>query len=406
MNIGFLSEALPYLPCREGFRIYGGNLIRTLSRHHRVHLVSLLWPDDERHLEWSRDYCASVSTIAVRSHGPAARLASFISSYVNGTPLHYRPEMDALLRISMDRGRWDVLHVEGPFAGGLLPIDLPIPKVLSVHDSQTLRWHEVARCVHGLSNKAQANIMSRYARRYERLVYPRFDRCVVVAAAEMKALHRIAPRVKVEVIGNGTDTEYFSPQPGGARGMTLVFHGNLGYPPNADAAVDLADNILPLIRCQVPDVVFHLVGADPTPAVRALSSRSGITLSINLPDLRPALATARVYVCPVRHGGGIKNKLLEAMAMQLPVVSYPEATLAIEAVRGTHLLIASGPDEFARQVVDLLRNPQRAGTLAEAGRLLTQERYSWEARAASFERLYENIIEERATRLLSPTVEP
>jgi glycosyltransferase involved in cell wall biosynthesis len=270
---------------------------------------------------------------------------------------------------------------------------VPGPKLLSVHDSVTTRWRETARRAGSVRQQVRAAVMAAYARRYERLLYPRFDRCVVVTERERAALARVAPAARVEVVGNGTDTAYFRPGPARQSGeAALVFHGNLGYPPNVAGALELADHVFPQVRAQVPTATLHLVGADPAPEIGRLSSRPGIRLAADVADVRPFLAAAHVYVCAIRHAGGIKNKLLEAMAMALPVVTYPEATAGIDCLPGTHVLFAGTPAELAERVVDLLRDPDRARALGIEARRLMERHYSWESRAVMFERLYDEVV--------------
>jgi glycosyltransferase involved in cell wall biosynthesis len=406
VNVGFFSEALPYLPCREGFRIYAANIVRTLSPRHQIDLLSLITPGDPAHLDWPADYCRSVRTVSTRSHPVPARVANLLSSYGRGRPRHYRGDILSRLRDGCRAQHWDVLHVEGSFAGGLVPDDLPIPAVLSVHDSSTLRWRELRRCAVGLRTRLRCWALERHARRYERLVYPRFDRCVVVAKADRDELRRVAPGARVEVIPNGTDTDYFRPIPGERKPDALVFHGSLSFPPNVHGAVEFADQIFPLVRREVPGATFRMVGAAPSASVRALTSRPGVALSADLPDLREPLSTSHVYVCAIRHGGGVKNKILEALALRLPVVCYPEAIAGIDCRAGTHLLVADSRVQFARHVVALLKDPSLCARLGDAGRRLMEQSYSWEARARDYERLYAEIREERRSRAPATVASP
>jgi glycosyltransferase involved in cell wall biosynthesis len=204
------------------------------------------------------------------------------------------------------------------------------------------------------------------------------------------------PKAKVDLIPYGTDTEYFHPLPVQKQGAVLVFHSHLGYAPNIEAALEFADAIFPLILREVPAATFHLVGANPGPKVQALASRTGIKLSANLPDLRSAVCSAQVYVCAIRHGTGLKSKMLEAMAMRMPIVAYhPGSTVGIDCVYGKHLLAAETPQEFAAHVVELLRHPEIADQMAQAARELVEQKYSWESRARAYEELYERVIQER-----------
>ena len=396
MKIGLVSQALPYLPARGGFRLYGGNLIRHLSRRHEIHLVSLLIEDDAQHLDWARQYCASVTTIPSASHGKLMAVPSALAAHFWGRPLQQRR---AMARALDGRSRdWDVMHVEGGYAAGIVP-DLPMPKVLSLHDSWTLRCEEMLKCAQTSGERLYYKLLSYHEPRYERLVYPRFERCTVVAEPDLVEARRVVPSARFDLIPYGTDTEYFHPVDVPKQPHTLVFHSHLGYAPNIEAALEFANDIFPLVRAQVPDAIFHLVGASPGQKIQDLASRPGIKISANLPDLRPAVCSAQVYVCAIRHGTGLKSKMLEAMAMRLPIVGYAGAVVGLEgSAPGKHYLFAENPQEFARHVVSLLRNPEAAARMAQAGRDLVEEKYSWESRARAYEELYEQVIKEHKSR--------
>jgi glycosyltransferase involved in cell wall biosynthesis len=395
MNIGLVSQALPYLPSRGGFRLYGGNLIRHLSRRHRIDLVAMLIEDDEAHLDWAKEYCASIRTIRVSRSGKLLAPLSAITAHLWGRPLQQRRAMARTL--DQVWRNWDVMHVEGGYAGGIVP-DLAIAKILSLHDSWTLRCAEMLRCAQSVKEKLYYQLLSLHEPRFERLVYPRFERVTVVAPPDVTEVQRTVPDCQVDLIPYGTDTGYFHPVDVPKEKHTLVFHSHLGYAPNIEAALEFANDILPLVRQRVPDAVFHLVGANPDPKVTELASRPGIRISANLPDLRPAVCAGQVYVCAIRHGTGLKSKMLEAMGMRMPIVGYPGATVGLTVEHGVHVMEANDARQFAAYVVDLLENPEKADRMAQAGRTLVEEEYSWESRAQAYEALYERVIEERRSR--------
>jgi polysaccharide biosynthesis protein PslH len=397
MNIGFISEALPYLPCRGGFRLYGGNLVRHLSRRHSVDLVSLLQDGDEEHVDWPAQYCASVKTISTKNKRLSVRVGNYVSRWAAGRPLNHRREVRDIISWGLRERHWDVLHIEGGFLGGLVDETQPVPMVLSLHDAEVLRAREMLNCEMPASRRLGYRMRLLTEPRYDRLVFPRFDRCIFVADRDLKFVKELVPGAKLELIPYGTDTEYFRPLPVQKQESTLVFHSHLGYPPNIEAALEFANCIFPLVQREVPDAAFHLVGADPGPKIQALASRPGIRISANLPDLREAVCSAQIYVCAIRYGTGLKSKVLEAMAMQMPIVGYhPGSTVGIDCVYGRDLLAATSPEEFAAHVVFLLKHPAKAEEIASAGRRLVCEKYSWESRARDFEELYRRVIEERS----------
>jgi len=395
MNIGLVSQALPYLPSRGGFRLYGGNLIRHLSRRHRIDLVAMLIEDDATHLDWAKQYCHSIRTIPVPRQGKLLAPLSVASAHLWGRPLQQRRAMARALEQVWRE--WDVIHVEGGYAGGIVP-ELPVAKVLSLHDSWTLRCAEMLRCAQSVKEKLYYRLLSLHEPRFERLIYPRFERVTVVAPPDVTEVERTVPNCRVELIPYGTDTEYFHPVDVPKEKHTLVFHSHLGYAPNIEAALEFANDILPLVRQRVPDAMFHLVGAKPDAKVTELASRPGIRISADLPDLRPAVCAGQVYVCAIRHGTGLKSKMLEAMAMRLPIVGYPGATVGLDVTHGVHVMEAKDPRQFAAYVVDLLEDHDKAERMARAGRALVEEQYSWESRAQAYEALYERAIEERRSR--------
>lgn len=406
MKLGFVSQALPHLPSRGGFRLYGANLIRHLSRRHEIHLVSMLVDDDEEHVDWAKQYCASIRTIRVPRRARLLAPFSALSAHLCGRPLQQR---FAMARTLADHWHdWDVIHVEGSYAGGIMP-DLPIPKVLSLHDSLTLRCEEMLKCATGLREKAYYTLLALHEPRYARQIYPRFEYCTLVAERDLQDLHNTVPAARLALVPYGIDTDHYAPLQVPKDDGVALFHGHLGYAPNIDATLEFANKILPLIKPNLPTLTFHIVAADPVQEIRALASRPEVALTISPPDVRPAMSAARIYVCPMRHGTGMKNKILEAMAMQLPIVCYAPAVSGIDCTPGTHVLVADNPADFARNVIQLFRDPAYADRLGRAGRSLVEDRYSWELRAQTYEDLYARAIARRQeltrTRVREPLQE-
>jgi glycosyltransferase involved in cell wall biosynthesis len=392
MNIGLITEALPYLPAVGGFRPYGANLMRCWSQRHAIHLVSLLREEDAEHLDWARPYCASIRTLPVPRNGLPGRLANAGSGYLLGKLVAGRTRLAEQVAASRREGNWDVAHVEGEGVGGLIAGALTLPRVLSLHDSWTLRSAEMLKCAQSYGEKLKYQWLTRYEPRYERKLFPQFDAVTVVAAPDLEEVRKVVPGVDARLISLGIDTEYFQPLPVEKESATVVFHGHLGYAPNIEAALEFANQILPLVRRQIPEAVFHLVGGKPGAKMLELASRPGIKVSADLADLRAAVCSARVYVCPIRYGSGLKNKMLEAMAMRLPIVGYPGATAGLNCTHGRHLLEAHTPDEFAAYTVELLKNQLRADQLATNARQFVEEHFSWPSRADAYEQLYQEVI--------------
>ncbi len=192
----------------------------------------------------------------------------------------------------------------------------------------------------------------------------------------------------IALVPNGIGLDYFQPQPQAAKTHDLLFCGNMSYHPNVDAACWLAEEILPLVQRQHPAASLLVAGTTPAPRVQALARRPGVTVSGWLPDIRTAYAQARVFVAPMRVGTGLQNKLLEALAMQLPCVTTPLANNALRGIPDQHLLVAESATDLAAAIAGLLADEAEAARLAAAGRTFVAKTYDWAAATQKLENLF------------------
>jgi polysaccharide biosynthesis protein PslH len=237
-------------------------------------------------------------------------------------------------------------------------------------------------------------------KRYEALVMRQCDAVVAVAEADRTTLLGLAPEATIGVVPNGVDTAYFS-RAAMARDQvgalafsapTLVFSGTLDFRPNVDAILWFVREVLPRVRAHRPNARLLVVGKRPTPALWRLAAEGALLLTGELSDVRPYLAGATVYVVPMRIGGGVRLKLLEALALELPVVS---TTMGAEGLAGLcggeHCLLADDAAGFAEATLRLLDDPALGRQLGTAGRVLACRSYDWSVIVPQLEALYEEI---------------
>jgi len=227
-------------------------------------------------------------------------------------------------------------------------------------------------------------------RRFERTMYRGFDRVVLVSEVDADYLRRLEPGLPIVVIPNGVDGEHFAPQAAPHGPPTLVFVGNFSYEPNQLAAASLVREVLPAVRTAVPATRLTLLGADPPASIRRLAG-DGVTVTGWVPDVRPYLATATCFVSPLTQGAGIRNKILEALAMEVPVVATPLSCDGIAVHPGQDVLLGGTPQILAREVIALLGDEGLRRRLGHAGRILVTREYSWEAVASRYETLYAEV---------------
>ena len=208
-----------------------------------------------------------------------------------------------------------------------------------------------------------------------------------VSEAEAALFRNLAVADRVHAIENGIDTAHYDPaktKPVETAHPLIVFTGQMDYRPNIEAVTDFARDVLPVIRAANANAQFAIVGRNPAVEVRALGERPDVTVTGEVPDVRPWLAAADVVVAPLGIARGIQNKVLEAMAMARPVVASPQAAEGIDH-EGT-IRVANARQQ-ARAVLDLLVDPDGAAALGQAARARVMARYGWDARLAPLDAL-------------------
>lgn len=244
-------------------------------------------------------------------------------------------------------------------------------KVLDLHNVESALLQSYAASA-GLLTSLPARIESRAMRRLERRALRSFDTVSVVSEVDRERLPGSHPRLLV--CPNGWEPS--PPVPMGHEPV-VAFVALLGWAPNADAAIWLADAVWPLVRQQVPGARLLLVGREPTAAVRALA-RDDVTVTGTVPEVQSYLARARVAVAPLRAGGGSRLKILEALDAGRPVVATTIGAEGLEALIGEGILTADDPRSFAETVVGLLRDRDRAAALGRAGNAAIRAQFSWD----------------------------
>jgi polysaccharide biosynthesis protein PslH len=217
---------------------------------------------------------------------------------------------------------------------------------------------------------------------------------ILASETDARVARWVCRQVRAVAIPNGVDTDFFAPMQGApTEPDTIAFEGSMRFGPNVDAAIYLCREIFPLIKARRPSAKLWLVGRDPAPSVRALACDS-IIVTGTVPDVRPYLARAAVFVCPMRQGGGIKNKILQAWAMEKPVIATSKSLGGLPAKDGVNLLIRDSPEQFAMATVSLLADASRRLQLGSNARTTVTSGYGWCAQA---ERLESELVAARQT---------
>ncbi|MBN1285634.1 MAG: glycosyltransferase [Anaerolineae bacterium] len=400
LNILMISRCPPW-PLHLGDRLIVYNLARELEKHHhRIHLLAFYQrPTDLADTTYYEQFFHDVQLVPEpersgvsymwRRFSKGARLPTRASQC-------WSPEMWRRIQAKKDAERnYDIVHLFGSVTVyEYYHLIREFPNIITPYESYSLLLETQAAEASGGSIFARLNARLRVgtARRYESWMFSDFGRTVVVSKKDAALIQQLDPAARVAVIPNGVDIDRFSSSNTAHKQPVVMFTGNFGYKPNFDAAMILIKKIYPRIRKHIPQVQLMLVGADPPPALQSFDKMKGITVTGRVPDMRVYLDQATVFVSPLQSGAGIKNKILEAMAMSCPVVATPISLDGIDVSNNKNVFIVNKPSEMAEWAVALIKNPALAERIGAAGRALVEEKYTWSYVADQYEDLYERII--------------
>jgi glycosyltransferase involved in cell wall biosynthesis len=295
---------------------------------------------------------------------------------------------------------YDVIHVEhlrGSEYGTFLKSRFPgLPVV----------WDSVD-CISYLFRQAAGQSTSRFGKLISHLELGRtekteadlleiFDHVLVTSSVDRDALldtirdgRTPAP---ISVLSNGVDQDYFSSNRDIPKDPeTLVFSGKMSYHANISMVKYLVSEIMPLIWRKRPSVRLLVVGKDPSSEIKKMEENPLIRVTGTVSDIRPFLWKSTIAVAPLVYGAGIQNKILEAMAVGLPVVTTSKALFSLGAVPGCQVLLGDTPDEFSTSVLCLLDDPDLRHVVGEAGRLFVKENHDWESISEQLIGIYESV---------------
>lgn len=287
----------------------------------------------------------------------------------------------------------DVILFHGkPVLGVLDGLD-ELPLAADFCDATSARLRARLRTVRG---PERALVAFRWARTraVERRLLRRTRHVAFISARDRDAV--VGPGAAAPVVPNGVDLAYWTRRGPAAERPCIAFTGVLDYPPNDDAARLLVERVVPLVRRRVPGLETLVVGRSPTPALLEAAARTpGVEVTGFVDDLRPYLERAAVFAAPVRVASGMQNKALEALALEVPVVTTAAVAEGLRGGDGGPAPLVVAPEEpeaFADAVVALLGDAEARRRLARAGRRFVEESFDWERSAAALERLCEAAV--------------
>jgi glycosyltransferase involved in cell wall biosynthesis len=408
MNILFLAQIVPFPP-DAGPRVKTWHVLRALAgQGHSVTLVSFVRPEEEPHLPALEKVCRAVHLVPIR-RSRVADLGYMIRSYSSGRPFlverdDLRPMQEAVNEL-VRANEFDFIHADQltmvQFAlRGAKAAAGKKPKI--VFDAHNAVWTIVERM---RSNarwflRPLLGVEARRVKRYEGGLLKQVDHVLAVTDVDRalleeslngvrKAGDRIAP---ITVAPIAVDTKQLQPINRKPASRKIVTLGTLHYPPNADGIRWFFTEVFPLIRRRVPDATLTIVGKNPPQDFLDFAAKNPDAVKVTgyVLELAPYLEQSALMVVPVRAGGGMRVRILEAFAYAMPVVTTTVGLEGIHAELERDVLVADAATEFAERVIELLNDTALQEKLSRNGRHLAETKYDWQTALAAMKPIYES----------------
>ena len=378
MNILYLCHRFPFPPKRGG-KIRPFNMIRHLQASgHQVTVCSLSRSAAEA--QEGQGIAAHCTAFHMGHVKEAVQFARMVLRLPWVTPssmgYFYSSELAAKVNALLKAQRWDLIFVHCSSVAQYVEHVREVPKMLDFGDMDSQKWLEYANykpwpLSWGYTLEGSKMLWA------EKRLARRFDVCTATTRAEWDTLNRYGTGAATDWFPNGVDAQFFCPSDGVYDSDTVSFIGRMDYYPNQECMLRFCKLVWPLLLAQRPQLKLLVVGADPAPQIRALGELPGVTVTGSVPDVRPYIRGSALMVAPLAIARGTQNKILEAMAMGVPVVTSRAAAGGVDAEAEQHLLVADTPGEIASAVLRVLKNPAERGRLSAAGRERMLSHHAW-----------------------------
>jgi sugar transferase (PEP-CTERM/EpsH1 system associated) len=386
MKILFVANRVPYPPFR-GDKLKIFNLARRLAVKHEIYLITFAESEDDF------KYTAELEKIFKEVH--IIRLPLW-QSYLNcllavftKTPLQVAyfksAAMHKCIYTFLSKHKVDVIHTQH-LRMAQFTADIQLPRILDLPDAFSLYWKRRIENQKHRVRKFVEKIEFRRLYQFEANITKRFHLGLVCSREDLEYMQTEHGLTNLDLLRNGVDLDTFHSEGHDySNNKILLFTGNMDYAPNVDAVIYFVAEVWPKIVLKCPDISFIIAGQRPVKQVLELQSDK-IKITGFVPDLKVMYQQASVVVSPLRFGAGTQNKVLEAMAMGIPVVSGSIGFGGLEIEQGEGVFLETNPIDFANKVVALLRSETLRNETGRKGLNIARDKFSWDKISLDLER--------------------
>ncbi|HEY0029854.1 MAG TPA: glycosyltransferase [Bacteroidia bacterium] len=384
MKLFVILSRVPY-PLEKGDKLRAFNQIRELSQKHQIILFALNDSIlDDKALNELKKYCVAISILKFSKF---TIFFNLIRAFFNGNPLQvgyfYFSKAQKKVDELIARHKPDHIYCQLIRTSEYIRKYPQIPKTLDYMDVFS-KGMERRKSTEPFYMKPFVAMEYRRLLRYEKKAFAYFTNRTIISEQD-KNLIPHPDKQKILVVPNGVDTSFFKPLQH-KKEYDLLFNGNMNYPPNIESVEYLVEKVMPYIWNKLPATRLLISGASPNAAVLELASDK-VIVSGWVDDIRVNFAKSKILVAPMQISIGLQNKLLEAMAMQIPCITSSLANNALGAKPGEQILVADTPEQYARHIIDLLQNETKAKQIATNGYRFVIDKFNWKTTTALLEKL-------------------
>ena len=371
-----ITSRFPY-PLDKGDKLRAYHQIKELAKECEVHLVSLsnknIHEKDKNELE---KICKSVSIYKLNK---LQSVLSLFGALFNKKPfqvaLFYNKNIHKKIKKKTREINPNHIYCQLIRCAEYVKDEFDIPKTIDFMDVLS---KGIERRI-STSPFYLKKILETEAERlkiYENIMFEYFDNHAIISLQDQELIYHVK-REEIAIIPNGIDTHFFSPDSKIKKKYTLLFNGNMQYQPNVKSAIYIVTHILPLVKEKIPRVSLLISGTSPTKEVQELAS-DAVTVSGWMDDIRDAYNQAIIFIAPMQIGTGLQNKLLEAMAMEMPCVTSKLANNALNAKTNDEILIGNSKEEYAELIIKLINDSSKREALGKNGQTYVRNNFNWE----------------------------
>jgi sugar transferase (PEP-CTERM/EpsH1 system associated) len=381
LKILLISFDFPYPPSGGSIsRDY--NLIKQLSKNNDIFWINRTIRDrpKDEYIKEMEKYCKIIKIVEWNyGHTIIGLIKSFFTKEPYIIHRFASQYMTDLVHQVLKNNIFDLILCDHIYLSQYLPheIELHVPTIPNNEDNGFTYYKRLSE-TNGLIRPFFAKLQWRKMLNYEVNVYQRFCVDITTSDTEKNIIMKYLKGVKIGVVKNGVDVDYFKPMKRTNMENNIIYTAWFKYYPNQQAVIEFVKDVFPLLKAKIPDIKFYIVGKEPPKRVHELSKINGIVVTGEVEDVRPYLANADVAVIPLKVGGGTRLKILEAMAMGIPVISTKLGAEGLDVKEDENILIADDHEDFAQKIYEIITDKQLSKRISDSAIKFVEENYTWE----------------------------